>query len=97
MKNPTQLTDKILEKHNFTNRGKCNFRFFEKMNYWVKNGVCLFYNAPVSDFQEAYLIGYTTMIQGEYVATKFRWIRTEQELIDVYESVTGKKITATNY
>ena len=43
----TVLTTDILKELDFEDNGKCEFDFFINMSYWVKNGICLFYNTPV--------------------------------------------------
>lgn len=87
------LTDKLLKKLNFKDVGKCSFELFENMNYWVKNGVCLFYNTPVNtEWQDSYYVGYVEMRQGVYVAVGFRWINNLEDLTKIYESITNKKI-----
>lgn len=90
----TVLTEAILEEYGFSNHQKCQFRNFELMSYWVKNGVCLFYNTPVNtNFQDSFLIGFAEMRQCKYVAVGFRWINSEEDLIRIYEGITGKLIT----
>jgi hypothetical protein len=64
------------------------------MPYWVKNGVCLFYNTPIQlGCENNFYIGYAEMRSGNYHAVTFRWIDSEEELISIYESITGKLIT----
>ena len=90
----TALTKDILESIDFKDKGKCDFEHFENMSYWVKNGICLFYNTPVkTDYQESFYIGYAEQRQGKYVAVAFRWINNLEELTEIYESIsTGYKL-----
>jgi len=63
------------------------------MHYWVKNSICLFYNTPINTvWQDSFNIGYAEMRQGRYVAVAFRWIDSVEELTQIYESITRKKI-----
>jgi len=90
----TKLTPSVLKGLEFVDKGKCPFELFKNMNYWVKNGICLFYNTPVAkDYQEKFYIGYAEMRQGQYVAVGFKWIGTMEELTEIYESIIGKPIT----
>lgn len=89
----TLLTTTILDKLKFKDNGWSPFESFERMNYWVKNGVCLFYNTPANThMQDSFYIGYAELRQNKYVAVGFRWINTLEELIKIYESITGKLI-----
>jgi hypothetical protein len=91
----TLLTTGILEELNFKDNGKCKFEGFENMNYWVKNGICLFYNTPIStDYQDHFYIGYAEMRQGKYVAVAFKWIDSLEELTQIYEGIVPYKIEA---
>lgn len=91
---PTILTTGILQNLEFEDVGQSKFKLFENMNYWVKNGICLFYNTPVkADYQESFYVGYAEMRQGEYVAVAFRWIDNLEELTKIYESIVFKPIT----
>ena len=90
----TLLTTGILEELGFKNVGQNKFDLYEKLHYWVKNGICLFYNTPVkTDYQESFLIGYAEIRQGKYIATTFKWIDSEEQLTQIYEAIIGKKIT----
>ncbi len=93
----TLLTVDILKELDFEDNGKSKFEesaLFEKMNYWVKDCVCLFYNTPIStDHQDSFYIGYVEMRQGKYIAVAFRWIDSLEELTEIYESIKQKKIT----
>ena len=90
----TLLTTDILDEFGFEDNGQSKFPLFERMNYWVKNGICLFYNTPISkDYQESFYIGYVQLRQSKYIAVGFRWIDSVEELTKIYESITGKSIT----
>lgn len=89
----TKLTTKVLSGLEFGDKGQCDFALFKNMNYWVKNGVCLFYNTPVkTDYQESFLVGYAEMRQGNYVAVAFRWVDSLEELTKIYESIIDEPI-----
>jgi len=91
----TMLTTSVLKELNFKNIGKCEFELFDNMNYWVKNGICLFYNTPISeDYQDSFYIGYAEMRQSKYVAVAFKWINSKEELSQIYEAIIGVKIDA---
>lgn len=88
------LTPKELKLLGFSDKGKCPFPNFTNMNYWVKNGICLFYNTPEpEDYQAKYYIGYAEQRCSNYVAVAFRWIDTVEELTTLYETLTQVKIT----
>ena len=89
----TLLTTGVLQELNFKDIGQSEFELFENMSYWVKNSICLFYNTPINtDWQDSFLVGYAEMRQGKYVAVAFRWIDSVEELTQIYESITRKKI-----
>lgn len=89
----TILSTDILKELEFKDNGKCDFQLFENMNYWVKNNISLFYNTPIkTDYQEHFYIGYAEQRQSKYVAVAFRWIDSVEELTEIYESITQKKI-----
>lgn len=90
----TLLTPDVLNDLGFEDRKTAKvFKLFENMNYFVKNGICLFYNTTKVDYQQSFLIGHAEQRQGEYIATAFRWIDSEEELTQIYEAITKKKIT----
>ncbi len=90
----TLLTPDILENFGFIDKGQCSFETFNNMNYWVKNGVCLFYNTPIQEgYGNDFYIGYAELREGKYIAVAFRWINTVEVLIQIYESITGKLLT----
>lgn len=77
----TEITKEYLAKIRFEDMGKCPFKLFEHMNYYVNNGLCLFYNVPVlENVALSFLVGYAEMRQGEYVAVGFKWVNTREEL-----------------
>ena len=77
----------------FSDKGKCPFKPFEQMHYWVKNGVCLFYNSrKETPFDTSFLVGYAMMNAGKYYAVSFRWIDKVDELKTIYESITNESI-----
>ena len=89
----TLLTTEVLEELGFKDNGQSVFELFENMHYWVKNGICLFYNPrSKTDWQGSFLVGYAEIIQGKYVAVAFRWTDSVEELTQIYETITQKKI-----
>lgn len=87
------LNPRVLERLGFKDNGQSKFETFENMSYWVKNGICLFYNTPINtDWQDSFLVGYAEMRQGAYVAVAFRWIDSVEELTQIYESITKECI-----
>ena len=94
----TLLTTDILDEFEFEDNGQCKFELFERMSYWVKNSVCLFYNTPIKkDYQESFYVGYAQLRQGKYIAVGFKWIDSVEVLTQIYESITGKSITESIY
>lgn len=90
----TLLTTNNLLELDFKDKGQCTFELFEGMNYWVKNGICLFYNVPINKYDcNSFYVGYAEMRQGKHVAVGFRWIDTVEELTQIYESIIQKSIT----
>ncbi len=90
----TLLTIGILEELGFKNVGQSKFELYDNLHYWVKNGICLFYNTPVkNEYQESFLIGHAELRQGKYIATTFKWIDSEEQLTQIYEAIVDKKIT----
>ena len=77
----TKITPKSLTKIGFKNIVENKFESYPLHNYWVKNGVCLFYN-PGDD--ENYLFGYAEMRINKYYAVGVRWIKYMEELKEVY-------------
>ena len=89
----TLLTTDVLQELGFKDVGESEFELFKHMHYWVKNGLCLFYSTPINtDWQDSFLVGYAEMRQGKYVAVAFRWIDSVEDLTQIYEGITRKKI-----
>lgn len=88
----TLLTTDILEELGFKNVGQSKFELYDNLHYWVKNGICLFYNTPVKDYQESFLIGHAEIRKGKYIATTFKWIDSEEQLTQIYEAIIGEDI-----
>jgi len=87
----TPLTPKILQKLGFHDNGNCEFEFFQNMNYWVKNRVCLFYNRPFKK-EDSFYVGYGNMRDGKYIAVGFKWIDSLEELTEIYEAITKLQV-----
>lgn len=64
-----------------------------KMDYFVKEGVILFFNTPVTEWNENdFLVGYAEMRCGKYYAVAFRWIKEQKDLIEIFKAVKGKDL-----
>jgi hypothetical protein len=64
-----------------------------KMNYFVKEGVILFFNTPVTEWNENdFLVGCGEMSYGKYYAVAFRWIKEQKDIIEIYKAVKGKDL-----
>jgi hypothetical protein len=64
-----------------------------KMDYYVKEGVILFFNIPVTEWNENdFLIGFAEMRCGKYYAVAFRWIKEQKDLIEIFKSVKCKEL-----
>jgi hypothetical protein len=93
MKND-KLSEKFLISNGFKLNDKIDIFENRKMPYYVREGVLLFFNIPVTKFNDdSFLIGYGDMRCGIYYAVDFRWISTRSELIKIYEVITNKKFT----
>lgn len=89
----TLLTPGILKELGFEDNGRCEFECFEGMNYFAKNGVCLFYNTPIIKGDEnSFYIGYADLMNHKYVAVAFKWIHYAEELVQIYNAITNDKI-----
>lgn len=89
----TLLTPEILEGLNFKDNGKCDFKHYDNMNYWVREGFCLFYNTPILYGNENHFYaGYAEMRSGEYVAVAFRWITSLEGLKQIFEGIMNKPL-----
>lgn len=86
------LSAKFLESKGFKLIESKPFDNFN-MPYYVKDSVILFFNEPVTDWNKnSFLVGYGEMYDGKYFAVGFRWINNQEDLLEIYKSVTGNKI-----
>lgn len=89
------LNPKILDGLEFKLVEQSPFENYQ-MPYYVKNCVCLFFNELPKDITEiighSYLIGFAEMQMGKYYAVTFRWIKTVNELHDIYKTLTNKSL-----
>lgn len=64
-----------------------------KMDYFVKEGILLFFNTPVTEWNENdFLVGCAEMRCGNYYVVAFRWIKEQKDLIEIYKAVKGKDL-----
>jgi hypothetical protein len=61
------------------------------MPYYVRESILLFFNTPLTEYNNSYLIGYAEMRQGKYKAVTFRWVSEQEDVIKIYEAITGDK------
>lgn len=89
-----KLSPEEIKKLGFRKHEHNEFYLYSETNmgYYVRNGVCLFFNHPenATHNKGSYKIGYAEMVQGEYIATTFRWIETIEQLKQVYEAITNE-------
>ena len=63
------------------------------MPYYVKEGVCLFYNdSRLPNEEHNYLIGYAEMRMGKYYATTFRWISDQEQFETIFLAIQGRNL-----
>jgi hypothetical protein len=70
-----------------------NTQVFEclEMPYYVKNGIILFFNTPVTEWNEnSFLFGIGEMRCGKYHCTVLRWITEVDELRSLFTVITNK-------
>ena len=89
---PIPLDESWLLRFGFT---KCESGFDNiDLPYWVKNGVCLFYNE--SPPENTYLIGQGFSYENLYYAARNRWIDSVHELMNIYFAITGEELELKN-
>lgn len=92
--NNTLLSAAFLQSNGFklVKKSESPFENFN-MEYFVKEGVILFFNTPVTEWNENdFLVGYAEMRRGKYCAVAFRWIREQKDLIGIFKAVRGKDL-----
>ena len=62
-----------------------------ELPYWVKKGVCLFFNS--SPPENTYLIGQGYSYENIYYAARIRWIYNVHELQNIYYALTSEELT----
>jgi hypothetical protein len=87
---PIPLTKEWLIKFGFY-KTEPIFKSYPSHPYWVKDGICLFFNE--SDDRDIYLAGYAEMRMGEYYAVGTRWIRYVHEVQNFYYSAKKSELT----
>lgn len=64
------------------------------MPYYVKQGVLLFFNTPVTEWNKSdFLVASAEMRCGKYYAVTFRWIKYQKDIDCIYKAVTGKNLS----
>lgn len=67
------------------------------MPYYVKNGVILFFNEPINEFNDtSFLIGFANQHFNKYSVVCLRWISTITELKQIYENTKFEKLIPKN-
>jgi hypothetical protein len=92
--NNTLLSAAFLQSEGFklVEESQSPFENF-KMDYFVKEGVLLFFNTPVTEWNENdFLVGCAEMRCGNYYAVAFRWIKEQKDIIEIYKAVKGKDL-----
>lgn len=92
--NNTLLSTTFLQSKDFklVEENESPFENF-KMDYFVKEGVILFFNTPVTEWNENdFLVGCAEMRCGKYYVVAFRWIKEQKDLIEIFKAVKGKDL-----
>jgi hypothetical protein len=79
---PIKITKSWLRNLGFKNITDHKFESYPLHNYWVNNGVCLFYNE--SDERDVYLLGYAEMRMGIYYAVGTKWTEYVHDVQNFY-------------
>lgn len=88
-----ELTPEWLIKFGFEKRHSDWSPFEIKMNYWVHECLCLFYNE--SPPKNTYLVGYADLRMGVYSVVTHRWINTVHDLQNIFHSFRGRELELT--
>jgi len=90
--NNTLLSDAFLQSKGFKLVEESPFENLN-MPYYVKEGVILLFNTPVTEWNESdFLVGSAEMRCGKYYAVAFRWIKEQKDIIEIYKAVKGKDL-----
>lgn len=92
--NNTLLSASFLQRNDFKliEESESPFENF-KMGYFVKEGIVLFHNTPVTELNENdFLIGYAETRCGKHYVVAFRWIKEQKDLIEIFKTVKGKEL-----
>ena len=87
---PIPITEGRLKDFGFEKKPPL-FESYPLHPYWVKDGVCLFFNE--SDSRDIYLLGYAEMRIGKYYATANKWTQSLHVLQNYYFAHTEKELT----
>lgn len=92
-----KLSSEILLEYGFIHIKEVEHPFNDfKMPYYVKSNVVLIYNEGCSGNENLFYIGYGDIINGKYVLVPFRWIKYEEELLEIYKAVKGVDLLKNN-
>ena len=97
-----KITNRFLElKYGFhrIKEEESPFKVEYKMDYLCKDGLILFYNSGKHN-EGIYYIGYarsSRVFSHHFLVVPFRWVRTEQEILDIYKAVLGKELLPHEY
>lgn len=61
-----------------------------QMPYYVRKGVCLFYNEGQ---ENVYYAGFAEMRQGKYYSVQIKWIEKVYQLKEFYFALTDQELT----
>jgi hypothetical protein len=94
--NNTLLSASFLINKGFKLIEESPFENFD-MPYYVKEGVILLFNTPVTKWNENdFLVGSAEMRCGKYYAVAFRWIKEQKDINEIYKAVKGKDLNSTS-
>lgn len=88
------LTEEVLIALGFSNKNKSVFPHYTGFSYFVKNGICLFYNPNKQHLFNKYLIGFAEMKEGKIHPTQ-KPVKLYEWILDKYAS-EGAKILDTH-
>lgn len=85
-----KLSKEYLETKGFN---LCPGNAFEEisLSYYAKDAVLLFFNEPITIYNKNdFLIGYGAMRQGKNSVVTFRWIKSQEQVEEIYKAIIGK-------
>lgn len=83
-----KITKEWLKSHGFKKQPKDTFKNIN-LPYWVKNGICLFFNEdqPYYSFYIGY--GFSFYDAKGYYAATFRWTNQIDQVELIYKAIIG--------